>query len=331
MISQNALDLFAANRAAMAAGDAPHLSAQVLPGPDAVSVMRDVAYVSSAEGTSLSEQMLDVYRPAGVATEHPLPVILDFHGGGLYYGSKENNACRDMRLAEKGFAVVNANYRLVPEVSFPTQLQDAMRALVWIRDHADEYGFDLENVFVTGDSAGGALALYLCAANSSAALAGALGLGAVGGVNGASGASSVSSVSGVDVRGLVVTSGMFRLTGGVHATALSYYGEGYFQTPRDHILMKPYLDLDKLIVDAGASFPPVFMMTSVEDFIADNTYELARIFHARHRDHALKVWPRGRERALGHVFHIVQAGDPSARQASEAIEDIAQFCRAYVR
>ncbi|MFR2314121.1 MAG: alpha/beta hydrolase [Bifidobacterium sp.] len=43
-----------------------------------------------------------------------LPVIVDFHGGGLYYGNKENNECRDMLLARQGFAVVNANYRLVP-------------------------------------------------------------------------------------------------------------------------------------------------------------------------------------------------------------------------
>lgn len=48
-----------------------------------------------------------------------LPVIVDFHGGGLYYGNKENNECRDMLLARQGFAVVNANYRLVPSVSFP--------------------------------------------------------------------------------------------------------------------------------------------------------------------------------------------------------------------
>ena len=43
---------------------------------------------------------------------------------------------RDMLLARQGFAVVNANYRLVPSVSFPAQLADAMAVLDWIRDHA---------------------------------------------------------------------------------------------------------------------------------------------------------------------------------------------------
>ena len=79
---------------------------------------------------------------------------------------------RDMLLARQGFAVVNANYRLVPSVSFPAQLADAMAVLDWIRDHGAEYGLDAERVCVTGDSAGGA-GLYLCAANGSTQLAGA--------------------------------------------------------------------------------------------------------------------------------------------------------------
>ena len=59
------------------------------------------------------------------------------------------------------------------------------------------------------------MALYLCAANGSTQLAGTLGLWQ----------------SGIEVHALVVTSGMFRLQGGVHANALSYYMEGYLQRP----------------------------------------------------------------------------------------------------
>ncbi len=112
-----------------------------------------------------------------------------------------------------------------------------MAVLDWIRDHGAEYGLDAERVCVTGDSAGGALALYLCAANGSTQLAGTLGLWQ----------------SGIEVHALVVTSGMFRLQGGVHANALSYYMEGYLQTPADHIKVNPYLDLDKLIVDGDGA------------------------------------------------------------------------------
>ncbi|PWG66324.1 alpha/beta hydrolase [Bifidobacterium callitrichidarum] len=306
MISQEARDLFTANVAAMTAGDAPHLAVQVL--PEGVNRRKDIAYIDDGSEAHL----LDVYTPADAEAGTKLPVIVDFHGGGLYYGNKENNECRDMLLAKQGFAVVNANYSLVPSVSFPAQLKDAMAVLDWIRDRGAEYGLDAERVCVTGDSAGGALALYLTAANGSPQLAGALGL----------------KPSGVDVKALVVTSGMFRLSGGVHATALSYYMEGYLQTPADRIKITPYLDLDKLIVDGAV--PPIYMITSVEDFIADNTYELARILHARHKDHAMSVWPKGTERALGHVFNIVQAGDPEAAEAHQVVRDIADYCKHYI-
>lgn len=307
MLDQEVRDLFAHNVIAMTAGDVPHLEAQIL--PERVERIKDVPYIDDG----LESHLLDIYKPEDTHSETPLPVIVDFHGGGLYYGSKENNECRDMRLAKCGFAVVNANYRLVPSVSFPAQLRDAMAVLVWIAENATRYGLDANNVCVTGDSAGGALALYLCAANGSAQLAGALGV----------------KPSGLDIRALAVTSGMFRLEGGVHATALGYYGKGYFQTPGDRVMMNPYLDLDKLVVDAGDALPPIYMITSVEDFIADNTYELARILHARHRNHALRVWPKGEERELGHVFNIVQAGDPEATEASQVIAEIADFCRSF--
>lgn len=134
MISQEARDLFAANVKAMTAGDAAHLASQLL--PDDVSRLKDIAYVHDGDAAHL----LDIYTLADAEEGAALPVIVDFHGGGLYYGNKENNECRDMLLARQGFAVVNANYRLVPSVSFPAQLADAMAVLDWIRDHGAEYG-----------------------------------------------------------------------------------------------------------------------------------------------------------------------------------------------
>ena len=113
MISQEARDLFAANVKAMTAGDAAHLASQLL--PDDVSRLKDIAYVHDGDAAHL----LDIYTLADAEEGAALPVIVDFHGGGLYYGNKENNECRDMLLARQGFAVVNANYRLVPSVSFP--------------------------------------------------------------------------------------------------------------------------------------------------------------------------------------------------------------------
>ena len=99
MISQEVRDLFTANVKAMTAGDAPHLAAQTL--PDDVDRSKDIAYVDDGN----PHHLLDVYIPAARESDRPLPVIVDFHGGGLYYGVKENNECRDFSEGESCYNI----------------------------------------------------------------------------------------------------------------------------------------------------------------------------------------------------------------------------------
>ena len=104
--------------------------------------------------------MLDIYRPKNPAGRLPvnkLPVIVSIHGGGWFYGTKEVYQYYLMDLAGRGFAVVNFNYRLAPEHPFPSQLEDIAGAMRFVRDHEQEYGLDLANLFLIGDSAGGQL------------------------------------------------------------------------------------------------------------------------------------------------------------------------------
>lgn len=117
--------------------------------------------------TYANDQTLDVYLPLRVI--HPrTPVVLFFHGGAWVTGTKEVvNTTRFspavQALRESGYAVVAADYTLATREHspFPECIQDAFLAVEWIRDHADEYGFDPENVGVVGESAGGHIALSL--------------------------------------------------------------------------------------------------------------------------------------------------------------------------
>ena len=111
-------------------------------------------------------QMLDVYRPksAGTDTLSKIPVIVSVHGGAWVYGDKDIYQWYCLKLAQRGFAVVNFSYRLVPEVPFPAPVQDTEKVFQWIAANAEQYGFDLNNVFAVGDSAGAhILALYTSA------------------------------------------------------------------------------------------------------------------------------------------------------------------------
>lgn len=115
-------------------------------------------------------QALDVYRPKLEGegnTFKKLPVIISVHGGGWVYGTKEVYQFYGMSLAQRGFAVVNFNYRLAPENKFPTSVEDTDSVFAWVRANADKYGFDTEHIFAVGDSAGGhLLAIYSTMCNS---------------------------------------------------------------------------------------------------------------------------------------------------------------------
>ena len=124
--------------------------------PEDVKRFDDIPY-----GDDRKYQILDVYRP--LHKEGKLPVIVSFHGGGWVYGTKETYQFYCVSLAQRGFAVVNFSYRLSPEHKYPAQIEDCNTVMKWVMDHEDEYGFDLNNIFAVGDSAGGHLLSVYCA------------------------------------------------------------------------------------------------------------------------------------------------------------------------
>ena len=123
--------------------------------PSTVEYVRDLRY-----GEDKKFQILDICWPKKINNQpvnekkDKLPVIVNTHGGGFVYGSKEVYQFYCASLAERGFAVVNINYRLAPKYKFPTPIKDLNAALHWLVANQDEYPLDLNNVILIGDSAG---------------------------------------------------------------------------------------------------------------------------------------------------------------------------------
>jgi acetyl esterase/lipase len=93
--------------------------------------------------------------PIGRSTE---VVILHLHGGGYVSGSAELHRMMTSQLAKSLDARVLApNYRLAPEHPFPAALEDALEVYRYLL----ATGCDPADVVVSGDSAGGGLALAL--------------------------------------------------------------------------------------------------------------------------------------------------------------------------
>ncbi len=130
--------------------DKKRMAAQVAPDFDEAQL--DIDYA----GDGHAMHTLNVYRPKGA--DGKLPVIMDVHGGGWYYGDKELNEYYCRSLVRYGFAVVDISYRLAPEADIKAQIGDVFAAMKYVAEHAEQLALDMDNFFIAGDSAGGHIA-----------------------------------------------------------------------------------------------------------------------------------------------------------------------------
>lgn len=106
--------------------------------------------------TGLEKNLCDLYIPDA----EEFPVYVYFHGGGITSGSKGGNPHLEL-IAQKGIAVVDASYRLYPDVKYPEFLEDAASAVAWAKENMGKYG-KVTGIFVGGSSAGGYITQMLC-------------------------------------------------------------------------------------------------------------------------------------------------------------------------
>jgi acetyl esterase len=107
-----------------------------------------------------------IYVPKTLRQSNGLaPALVFFHGGGWVIGDLDTHdvACR--KLADEGqLIVISVDYRRAPEYKFPAAVDDAIAATKWIADHAKQFGIDVAQLCVGGDSAGGNLAAVVAIA-----------------------------------------------------------------------------------------------------------------------------------------------------------------------
>jgi acetyl esterase/lipase len=114
----------------------------------------------SYNNDTLPKHLLDVYLPANAKGK--LPLVIFIHGGGWL----SNDKYADMGYMKKtvaeivssGFALASIDYRFSTQAVFPAQMQDCNRAVSFLYDNSDKYGFDKNRFAVMGFSAGGHLA-----------------------------------------------------------------------------------------------------------------------------------------------------------------------------
>ncbi len=103
------------------------------------------------------EDKVDVYKRRDVTA--PQPTLIWIHGGGWVGGTKEGSLMQILPWLEMGWNVVNVEYRLGRVSLAPAAVEDCLCALRWVGREAKTYGIDTNRLVVSGDSAGGHLAL----------------------------------------------------------------------------------------------------------------------------------------------------------------------------
>ena len=113
---------------------------------------------------SHERQVLDFYK---ANSAKPTPLLFFIHGGGWVNGDKANPGELAACLAA-GISVVSINYRyshqaqiagVMPPVKWP--LEDAARALQFVRSKAAEWNIDKRRIGASGGSAGACSSLWL--------------------------------------------------------------------------------------------------------------------------------------------------------------------------
>lgn len=115
--------------------------------------------IANADG---GEMTIRCYQASDARSATDQTAMLFLHGGGFCIGdiNTHHEFCHTL-CAQTGWAVVSVDYRLAPEHPAPTALRDCIAAYGWLAEHAHTLGALPSRLLLSGDSAGGCLAILV--------------------------------------------------------------------------------------------------------------------------------------------------------------------------
>jgi arylformamidase len=129
------------------------------------------------------DEVLDLFLAPGSTALHVF-----IHGGYWQALSKDDASFPAAGFVADGVSYAALNYTLAPHAKLPEIIEQCRRAVGWLYEHADDLGFDRDQVVISGSSAGAHLAAMVACTDWHA-----------------------RGVAGQPVKGLVLLSGVFEL------------------------------------------------------------------------------------------------------------------------
>lgn len=99
----------------------------------------------------------NIYMPP--ISDEPRAAIVIVHGGGWRKGSPRGVHGFGEFLSRAGFVCLCPEYRLSGEAHWPAQIEDVKCSIRYLKHKHEQLGLDKQRIGITGDSAGGHLAL----------------------------------------------------------------------------------------------------------------------------------------------------------------------------
>lgn len=223
-------------------------------------------------------------------------LLLYLHGGGYFACSAKTHRAITVSFARQGFRVYAPNYRLAPENPFPAAVEDAVAVYRGFL----EMGYRPEQIVVSGESAGGGLALSLLLTLRAR------------GVPLPAGAALFSpwtdlAATGDSIRKNSKRCAMFE-GAKIGPGAKLYLGN---TDPRDPIASPVYADLKGL--------PPLLVHVGADEVLLDDSTRLAERATGAGVQVKLKIW-----QVVPHAWQLAPGKIPEARAS---LRESAEFLR----
>lgn len=259
---------------------------------DGVKILSDLSYKDDGD----LYHNFDIYY--GNSSGNLLPTVVNVHGGGLVYGTKEicKQAC--VYMAKFGFNVVNINYRLLPDVTLKDQIKDVLDGIAYIYDNAYKLNLNPEKIFLTSDSAGSFLTLGAYALMKDENFREIFDIKA----------------KYIAISGMALISPMIGL---LKSGSLSLIND-----PARRGLNEKQIPFTDDILKALAILPPTIITTSEEDFIRDQALSVKNFLDERNIKNIFLDFKKTDSHPLGHGFAITH---PDLEESSQVFMEINNF------
>ncbi|OHV20863.1 alpha/beta hydrolase [Rhizobium sp. RMa-01] len=229
---------------------------------------------------------------------HPIGhrVILYIHGGGFSGGSIRTHSLLAGSLAKAASSdVLLIDYRLMPEYTYPAQINDALTAYRWLLDN----GYRNDNVIIAGDDAGGNIAIETVLRQKQAAKplpAAVIALSPITDLT-ATGGSMTSNADNDPLVG----------SASIEALRKAYLGN---RSPTDPQASPLYADM--------TGFPPLLLQVGSGEVLLDDTLRLADKARQAGVDVTTEIWP-----GMPHQWQLFPSLLDDADRSSQNIAEFA--------